>query len=162
MKPEAVWELIDRSAGPDACWPWQGQRDRDGYGRFWLDGQPGRSATIASRFVLTAKLGRPLAGLACHTCDNPPCCNPDHLYEGTHQTNRQDSLARDRWHRVKSDTCVRKHPWNEANTYVDERGHRTCRACAALYRARPENRERVRRYNHDYKVAKKQKRLAVL
>jgi hypothetical protein len=52
----------------------------------------------ANRVALTIKLDRDiLPGLfACHTCDNPPCCNPDHLYEGTHQQNVDDKVRRNR------------------------------------------------------------------
>lgn len=51
-----------------------------------------------SRFVLERKLGRPIGkGLcACHTCDNPACINPDHIYEGSHMDNTNDRLVRDR------------------------------------------------------------------
>jgi len=33
---------------------------------------------------------------ACHTCDNPECVNPSHLYEGTPQNNVDDAVLRDR------------------------------------------------------------------
>ena len=83
---------IDRSAGPDACHPWTGCRDRDGYG--WFGGRHRHTNIIA----LELKLGRRLSIDMCslHTCDNPPCCNEAHLYEGTKKQNRADAVARGR------------------------------------------------------------------
>lgn len=31
---------------------------------------------------------------ACHSCDNPPCVNPDHIYKGDFSSNHQDAIAR--------------------------------------------------------------------
>jgi len=33
---------------------------------------------------------------ACHTCDNPPCVNPDHLFEGTPLYNTRDKITKGR------------------------------------------------------------------
>lgn len=48
--------------------------------------------------MLMLELERPLdPGMeACHHCDNPPCCNGEHLYEGTHQQNMDDAKRRKR------------------------------------------------------------------
>lgn len=85
---------VDSSGGPRKCWPWTGGRFARGYGRFHLNGRN----YIASRYALELSLGRPLGeGMdALHTCDNPPCVNPRHLYEGTHADNMADKVARGR------------------------------------------------------------------
>lgn len=50
------------------------------------------------RFSLELKEGRALESYeeACHTCDNPICCNPDHLFVGTHTDNMKDMIEKDR------------------------------------------------------------------
>ena len=90
------WARVDRSGGPDACWPWTGGRTRSDYGCF----SRGRRGTHvrSHRFALELALGRPIRpGMgSCHTCDNPPCCNPAHLFEGTQRDNLQDASAKGR------------------------------------------------------------------
>lgn len=79
--------------GPDDCWPWQGSRSRrTGYGGFRVGYRTARAHVAA--FVIAS--GSLPAGIVCHTCDNPPCCNPAHLYDGTDQTNADDRVARGR------------------------------------------------------------------
>lgn len=87
---EWFWLTVDKSGGPDACWPFTGYRMASGYGR--------NRHGYTHRYALTLALGRPLApGMeACHTCDNPPCCNPAHLFEGTRLANEQDKTAKGR------------------------------------------------------------------
>ena len=91
---ERFWSKVDRSGGPEACWPWKGKPDSDSYGRFY--GFPGE--VRAHRVALTLTLGRPIGdGLdALHRCDNRPCCNPGHLFEGTNGENCSDRHAKGR------------------------------------------------------------------
>lgn len=82
---------IDASAGPNACHPWLGNLDRDGYGNFY----PRPRGRIGShRFALQLKLGRELAAgeVARHgkTCTTRACCNDRHLLEGTQADNIRD------------------------------------------------------------------------
>jgi hypothetical protein len=76
------------------CWPWIGCTNDDGYGKVGIEGK----TYYAHRLVLEWKLGRPLLpGMESkHSCDNPPCCNPDHLFEDTHKGNMQDAIVKGR------------------------------------------------------------------
>lgn len=82
--------LVDRSGGFWACWPWLG-KVQDGYGRI----------RFAGRIWYTHRLAFFLANgylpeAVCHRCDNPPCCNPAHLREGTFADNTAEMWAKGR------------------------------------------------------------------
>jgi hypothetical protein len=81
-----------------SCWNFTGWKDKDGYGRFWLDGR-NQSAHKAS---LTLFRGAVLDGLlVLHSCDNPSCVNPAHLSLGTQKDNIQQAIRRGRRAQVK-------------------------------------------------------------
>jgi len=84
---------IDRSGGPDACWPWRGARTKDGYGRLVVWGKTVGAHRYAFEVFRRVQLGRLMA---LHHCDNPPCCNPAHLYAGTAADNIADMIRRGR------------------------------------------------------------------
>jgi hypothetical protein len=91
-----LWRHVEKR-DPDECWPWTGHLTRNGT-RPGIQGGPGEKSGNATRFVLQEKLGRPLRPgyEACHTCDWPACCNPAHLWEGTHADNVADRDAKGR------------------------------------------------------------------
>jgi len=71
----------------DECWPWLGLRLASGYGRFAFR----RKILLAHRYVWRVTHGAIPAGkFVLHRCDNPPCCNPAHLFLGNHDVNMSD------------------------------------------------------------------------
>lgn len=125
-------ELVDRTEGDDACHPWVGPvRNDRGYGAFYVDG----NRYVAHRWLLGHLRGRPLdwpAEIGCHTCDNPRCCNPKHLYVGSHHDNTMDAIARSGHPaaaRRAQTHCVAGHPYDAENTHQSPNGWRYCRTC---------------------------------
>jgi hypothetical protein len=79
----------------DTCWPWQGSRYPNGYGRLGHGSARYLSATHLALEI--AGLPRPNAeACALHHCDNPICQNPLHLYWGTRLDNANDREKRGR------------------------------------------------------------------
>lgn len=96
--PDArFWERVDTSAGPEGCWPWTGSTQGKGHGQVYR-GPCRKSAPHKAHRVAWELTHGPIpAGLfVCHHCDNPPCCNPAHLYVGTAADNARDMFARGR------------------------------------------------------------------
>lgn len=87
------WNKVD---APDvlSCWGWQGAKMENGYGTFL----GGKAKILAHRFAWIDSGGGeiPFGFVVCHTCDNRLCCNPNHLFLGTHQDNTQDMIAKGR------------------------------------------------------------------
>lgn len=91
---ERLWPRVDKSAGDAGCWPWTGSRLGNGYGQI-SKGQ--RRCTTTSRAAYELTYGPIPEGMyVCHTCDNPPCCNPAHLWLGTARANAHDMVDKGR------------------------------------------------------------------
>lgn len=83
---------------PDQCWNWIGFKDKDGRGKVWVKDRK----EIASRvlyFISNGKIDKNLC--VCHSCDNPSCVNPNHLWLGTKKENTHDMIRKNR-HRKKN------------------------------------------------------------
>lgn len=78
---------------PDQCWEWQGHKDRSNYGQIRINGRWARSHRLS--FVIN--VGLLIEGMSiCHSCDNPACVNPAHLWQGTNHENILDKVKKGR------------------------------------------------------------------
>jgi hypothetical protein len=97
MRPNTIETLFERviySTTHEGCWEWTGYKDKDGYGIIVM----GNKNRKVHRVVYEHYNGKLPSNkiLVCHTCDNPPCCNPNHLVSGSTRDNAQDMLKRGR------------------------------------------------------------------
>lgn len=104
---ERFWEKVDRSGGPNACWPWLGAINKYGYGHFRMNGKVVRANRLA--LVLgdpedVERPGGPIPGRdleegqtsrhsrECYESGvSKACCNVAHLTPGTHGDNLRDA-----------------------------------------------------------------------
>lgn len=133
---DKFWSRIDDSGGPEACWPWLGAKSSFGHGNI----------KVGDKYHGTHRLMMELLGCdltpqdhVCHKCDNPSCCNPMHLYVGSHATNVADREMRGRSGSGRVNAakthCPRGHPYTEKNTFM-KAGSRNCRQCIYARTAR--------------------------
>lgn len=96
----ALSRLMRQVEKTQTCWIWKGRVfEKHGYGEFFLNG----SKTTTSRAMWILTKGDPGTSLVCHTCDNKLCVNPEHLFLGSHQTNMDDKVAKNRQSRLFGD-----------------------------------------------------------
>lgn len=80
---------ISTEMNENDCWIWAKAKDKDGYGQF--------DNMRSHRFSYVLFKGEiPVNMIVCHSCDNPSCVNPDHLWIGTHKDNALDRDLKNR------------------------------------------------------------------
>lgn len=93
MYSDTYWNSVNRTDDPEACWEWKGTRWSNDYGRLSIDGV---ETTAHRRAWILINGPIPKGMCICHTCDNPPCCNPHHLRCWTPQQNSADMMEKGR------------------------------------------------------------------
>ncbi len=124
----------------NGCWEWQGFTNDNGYGKIVSN----KKCLFAHRVSYEIYNGPiPDKLLVCHSCDNPICVNPKHLFLGTHKDNSQDASKKGRLKKVD-------HP----NTFTFKNGCR-CAECVAFMKNRNKiktantTEERKRKYHEN-------------
>lgn len=84
------------------CWEWQGYRDKNGYGHLSVAGH----MLLAHRVSYRLHVGQIPDGMCVlHSCDNPPCMNPDHFFLGSRGDNNRDRENKQRGNHARGIRC---------------------------------------------------------
>ena len=75
------------------CWEWTAKKNKQGYGEIRVNYKHTRAHRVSFEMF-----NGPIDGgnVVCHTCDNPSCVNPHHLFQGTQSDNMQDMVRKGR------------------------------------------------------------------
>ena len=112
---------------PEGCHIWTGARNPKGYGTYSYLKKNYRAHRI-SYTLYNDEI--PFGLVVCHSCDNPSCVNPAHLFTGTQSDNEIDKVKKGRNPKANKTHCPQGHPYSGDNLYIKTDKHRMCRACA--------------------------------
>lgn len=124
---ERFWSHVLKT---DGCWFWTAKINKYGYGemRIGSHADETRRMITAHRLSYILHFGEPRDQVL-HTCDEPRCVRPDHLYDGTHEDNMRDVRERQRSPKRQQTHCKRNHEFTPENTILGKNGTRHCRKC---------------------------------
>ena len=88
------WSKVALTANNDKCWNWAAYLDNKGYGHFSKGATVTYLSTRIAYFIYN-KID-PDKLLVCHSCDNPACVNPKHLFLGDQKKNIEDMYSKGR------------------------------------------------------------------
>lgn len=115
-----LWSKVAITANPDKCWEWQGCVSEFGYGE--IGKAKGKGFSLTHRVAYELAYGAIPDGLwVLHKCDNPPCCNPAHLFLGTDLDNMRDKVKKGRQSFSKGEKSGRSKLTDEKVLYIRER-----------------------------------------
>lgn len=128
---ERFWGKVEKR-GKNDCWLWTGSAHlKTGYGQFATTASKNRGAHRVA-WELTYGCQLTPDEFVCHRCDTPLCCNPSHLFVGSHADNMRDMREKGRGPGRDKTHCKRGHAFDERNTHW-YKNHRFCRKCAVLH-----------------------------
>ena len=131
-RTKVMKRLFNNSEVKDTgCIEWNGHRNEKGYGRISFGN------VVIKTHRLSYMFANNLNSLSsdqfiCHSCDNPACINPEHLWLGNNMDNVIDMVGKGRHWQQKKTHCKQGHEFTEENTRATSKGHRTCIACVTI------------------------------
>lgn len=145
----------------DDCWLWNGAAmKKDGRGIVWSPST--KKNELAPRVSLQIKLGRKIANglFACHTCDNPACVNPGHLWEGSCRDNAIDASEKGRLNGQSKEYCSRGHKYEDGSYYTNRGRNRDCKECSRINQKQwiSDNYERHKKYKREWARANRERK----
>lgn len=123
------WAKVNKKAD-DECWEWLAGKNSRGYGAFKLN----KKTVTASRISWSLLNGEISSDIfVCHSCDNPSCVNPNHLFTSDSQGNVDDMIRKKRHRNQVKTHCKNGHEFTEENTFLQVykglSNWRVCREC---------------------------------